>query len=195
MFWRTPIGSCAKKVFPCSFLWSGMALTPRRLPKQLPEAFFTGYLTGKELATAYASADIFVFPSTTDTFGNVIIEAQASGLPVIVSDSGGPKSWWKTKPRVLSPNRMTLTILRALSARSRLILHCGSIWATPLVKASSTGAGQTRSESFGRSRTSRDICLVASREKSRVVAHESSRPEGNHTNTRGFTDSSRPCER
>ncbi len=50
-----------------------------------------GYLTGEPLATAYASADIFVFPSTTDTFGNVIIEAQASGLPVIVSDLGGPK--------------------------------------------------------------------------------------------------------
>jgi glycosyltransferase involved in cell wall biosynthesis len=61
------------------------------LGETLPEAVFTGYLTGKELATAYASADIFVFPSTTDTFGNVIIEAQASGVPVIVSDAGGPK--------------------------------------------------------------------------------------------------------
>jgi glycosyltransferase involved in cell wall biosynthesis len=61
------------------------------LAKSLPDAFFTGYLRGKELATAYASADIFVFPSTTDTFGNVILEAQASGLPVVVSDSGGPK--------------------------------------------------------------------------------------------------------
>ncbi len=59
--------------------------------KSLPEAFFTGYLTGSELATAYASADIFVFPSTTDTFGNVILEAQACGVPVVVSDSGGPK--------------------------------------------------------------------------------------------------------
>jgi glycosyltransferase involved in cell wall biosynthesis len=59
--------------------------------KSLPEAVFTGYLRGTELATAYASADIFVFPSTTDTFGNVILEAQASGLPVVVSDSGGPK--------------------------------------------------------------------------------------------------------
>jgi glycosyltransferase involved in cell wall biosynthesis len=61
------------------------------LAQSLPEAFFTGYLTGKDLAAAYASADIFVFPSTTDTFGNVIIEAQASGVPVVVSDSGGPK--------------------------------------------------------------------------------------------------------
>jgi glycosyltransferase involved in cell wall biosynthesis len=61
------------------------------LSETMPDAFFTGYLTGKELAAAYASADIFVFPSTTDTFGNVIIEAQASGVPVIVSDAGGPK--------------------------------------------------------------------------------------------------------
>jgi glycosyltransferase involved in cell wall biosynthesis len=59
--------------------------------ESLPDALFTGYLTGEELAAAYASADIFVFPSTTDTFGNVIIEAQASGVPVVVSDSGGPK--------------------------------------------------------------------------------------------------------
>jgi glycosyltransferase involved in cell wall biosynthesis len=61
------------------------------LSETLPDAVFTGYLTGIELATAYASADVFAFPSTTDTFGNVIIEAQASGVPVVVSDSGGPK--------------------------------------------------------------------------------------------------------
>ncbi len=61
------------------------------LTDALPEAVFTGYLRGTDLATAYASADIFVFPSTTDTFGNVVIEAQASGVPVIVSDTGGPK--------------------------------------------------------------------------------------------------------
>jgi glycosyltransferase involved in cell wall biosynthesis len=61
------------------------------LHEAMPEAIFTGYLRGKELAAAYASADVFVFPSTTDTFGNVVIEAQASGVPVIVSDTGGPK--------------------------------------------------------------------------------------------------------
>ena len=54
-------------------------------------AFFTGYLAGDELQDGYASADLFVFPSATDTFGNVILEAQSSGLPVIVSDAGGPK--------------------------------------------------------------------------------------------------------
>src|SRR5262249_31739039 len=61
------------------------------LAESLPDAIFTGYLRGKDLAAAYASADVFAFPSTTDTFGNVIIEAQASGVPVVVSDSGGPK--------------------------------------------------------------------------------------------------------
>jgi glycosyltransferase involved in cell wall biosynthesis len=52
---------------------------------------FTGYLDGEDLATAYASADLFLFPSSTDTFGNVILEAQASGLPVIVTNQGGPQ--------------------------------------------------------------------------------------------------------
>ena len=51
---------------------------------------FTGRLEGEHLAAAYASSDVFVFPSTTDTFGNVVLEAQASGLPVIVADRGGP---------------------------------------------------------------------------------------------------------
>ena len=51
---------------------------------------FTGYLSGERLASVYASADLFVFPSTTDTFGNVVLEAQASGIPVVVTDQGGP---------------------------------------------------------------------------------------------------------
>ncbi len=51
---------------------------------------FTGLLVGDDLARAYASADMFVFPSASDTFGNVVLEAQASGLPAIVSNEGGP---------------------------------------------------------------------------------------------------------
>ena len=51
---------------------------------------FTGYLSGERLASVYASADLFVFPSATDTFGNVVLEAQASGIPVVVTDQGGP---------------------------------------------------------------------------------------------------------
>ncbi len=72
----------------------------------LPEAVFTGALVGHELAQAFASADLFLFPSTTDTFGNVIIEALASGLPCIVSDQGGPKD-------LIEPGR-TGAITRAL---------------------------------------------------------------------------------
>ena len=51
---------------------------------------FTGYLKGNDLPAVYASSDLFVFPSNTDTFGNVVLEAQASGIPVIVSNQGGP---------------------------------------------------------------------------------------------------------
>ncbi|PMP75392.1 MAG: glycosyltransferase family 1 protein, partial [Chloroflexus aggregans] len=50
---------------------------------------FTGYLKGEALAVAYASADAFVFPSDTDTFGQVIQEAMASGLPVVAARAGG----------------------------------------------------------------------------------------------------------
>jgi glycosyltransferase involved in cell wall biosynthesis len=50
---------------------------------------FTGYLQGEDLSHAYASADIFCFPSASETFGNVVLEAMASGLPVIAPNSGG----------------------------------------------------------------------------------------------------------
>ncbi len=55
-------------------------------------ATFLGWLGGIELARVYASADIFLFPSATDTFGQVILEAQASGLPVLAVAAGGPLS-------------------------------------------------------------------------------------------------------
>ncbi len=64
-----------------------------RLAERLGEhATFLGWLSGAELARTYASADIFLFPSATDTFGQVILEAQASGLPVIAVSEGGPRS-------------------------------------------------------------------------------------------------------
>ena len=56
------------------------------------EARFLGWLQGDELARAYADADVFLFPSATDTFGQVILEAQASGLPVVAVAEGGPLS-------------------------------------------------------------------------------------------------------
>jgi glycosyltransferase involved in cell wall biosynthesis len=56
----------------------------------MPTASFPGVLRGDALATAYANMDAFVFPSHTDTFGNVILEALASGVPAIVTPDGGP---------------------------------------------------------------------------------------------------------
>ena len=52
---------------------------------------FLGFRHGRELAALYASSDVFAFPSTTDTLGQVVLEAQASGIPVLVTDQGGPK--------------------------------------------------------------------------------------------------------
>ncbi len=53
---------------------------------------FTGYLQGEHLAEAYASSDLMVFPSTTETFGNVVLESLACGTPVIGANSGGVKN-------------------------------------------------------------------------------------------------------
>lgn len=58
----------------------------------LPEAHFTGFAKGEDLSRAYASSDIFLFPSHTETFGNVTLEAMASGLPCLVADAIGSKS-------------------------------------------------------------------------------------------------------
>ena len=55
------------------------------------QATFTGVLKGEALATAYANMDVFAFPSRTDTYGNVVLEALASGVPAVVTDGGGPQ--------------------------------------------------------------------------------------------------------
>jgi phosphatidylinositol alpha 1,6-mannosyltransferase len=62
------------------------------LREHLRRAEFTGVLRGKALSEAYANMDLFVFPSHTDTFGNVVLEALASGVPAVVTPDGGPKT-------------------------------------------------------------------------------------------------------
>jgi phosphatidylinositol alpha 1,6-mannosyltransferase len=61
------------------------------LRRDLKEAEFAGVLRGAALARAYANMDVLVFPSHTDTFGNVVLEALASGVPAVVTPDGGPK--------------------------------------------------------------------------------------------------------
>lgn len=63
-----------------------------RLKRDLPDAIFTGFIEGEELARAYASSDVFLFPSLTETFGNVTLEAMASGLPTVCADATGSRS-------------------------------------------------------------------------------------------------------
>tara|TARA_R100000388_G_scaffold94990_2_gene84827 strand:- start:15000 stop:16160 length:1161 start_codon:yes stop_codon:yes gene_type:complete len=62
------------------------------LQEHMPEAHYTGFLEGEDLARAYASSDVFLFPSHTETFGNVTLEAMSSGLPCLVADATGSKS-------------------------------------------------------------------------------------------------------
>ncbi|MCB1043158.1 MAG: glycosyltransferase family 1 protein [Acidobacteria bacterium] len=62
-----------------------------RLQQQFPSLIFTGSLTGPQLSQHYASADMFLFPSMTDTFGNVVLEAMSSGLPVVAYDGAAAR--------------------------------------------------------------------------------------------------------
>lgn len=61
------------------------------LEDQLPNTVFTGFLEGEDLAQAYASSDVFLFPSDTETFGNVTLEAMASGLPAVCAEAVGSR--------------------------------------------------------------------------------------------------------
>ena len=73
------------------FLIAGHGSDQEWLAQNMKHAEFTGVVTGENLARVYADMDVFAFPSRTDTFGNVILEALASGVPPVVTTGGGPK--------------------------------------------------------------------------------------------------------
>src|SRR5271165_4000177 len=73
------------------FLIVGQGAEESWLRANMQNADFTGVLRGEALARAYANMDVFAFPSQTDTYGNVVLEALASGVPAVVTDSGGPR--------------------------------------------------------------------------------------------------------
>jgi len=89
-----------------AFVLAGDGPIRSELEQLMPDAIFLGHQNGTDLSAAYASSDIFVFPSTTETFGNVTLEAMASGTPPICADQGGASGIIKdgitgllTKPR------------------------------------------------------------------------------------------------
>jgi phosphatidylinositol alpha 1,6-mannosyltransferase len=73
------------------FLIVGQGAEEPWLKAKMQRADFLGVLRGEALARAYANMDVFVFPSRTDTYGNVVLEALASGVPAVVTDAGGPR--------------------------------------------------------------------------------------------------------
>jgi glycosyltransferase involved in cell wall biosynthesis len=81
----------AKGVNGVRFLIVGHGSEEDVLRRDLKQAEFAGVLRGAALARAYANMDVLVFPSHTDTFGNVVLEALASGVPAVVTPDGGPK--------------------------------------------------------------------------------------------------------
>jgi glycosyltransferase involved in cell wall biosynthesis len=78
--------------YPVRALVVGDGPACEMLRERLPRAVFAGHLRGPELATAYASSDVFLFPSETETFGNVTLEAMASGIPTVCANATGSKS-------------------------------------------------------------------------------------------------------
>ena len=91
------------------------------LRERLHRAEFTGVLRGEELACAYANMDLFVFPSHTDTFGNVVLEALASGVPAIVTPDGGPRTIVRDGEtgRIVPDDQFTSAITEILSDSAR----------------------------------------------------------------------------
>jgi glycosyltransferase involved in cell wall biosynthesis len=87
-----------------------------------PEALFPGVLRGPALAAAYADMDLFLFPSHTDTFGNVVLEALASGVPALVTPDGGPAHIVRDSEtgHIVPDDRFAPTIAALLANPTRL---------------------------------------------------------------------------
>ncbi len=84
-----------KKRNDIAFVLAGDGPIRNELEHQMPKAVFLGYTSGEDLSEAFASSDIFVFPSTTETFGNVTLEAMASGIPPVCANQGGASGFIK----------------------------------------------------------------------------------------------------
>lgn len=78
-----------------NFIIAGSGSAEEELQHRMPSAYFLGNLSQDNLAQVYSDCDIFLFPSESETYGNVVVEAMSCGLPTICADGGGPKSFIK----------------------------------------------------------------------------------------------------
>lgn len=78
---------------PYNFIIAGDGIAAKACKAEMKNAIFLGNLSHPELARLYASSDIFLFPSVSETFGNVVAEAMASGLPCVIADGGGSRDF------------------------------------------------------------------------------------------------------
>ena len=106
---------------------------------RMPDAVFTGYLNGEDLATAYASSDIFFNASVTETFGNVTLEAMACGLPAVCADATGSRSLVKH-----GVNGFLAKDVTASAFAERL----GQILSNPDLSAQMAAASHDRSQAY-----------------------------------------------
>lgn len=111
----------------------------RRLQSLFPSAVFAGFLNGETLARAYASSDIFFFPSATESFGNVTLEAMASGLPTVCADATGSSS--------LVLDGVTGYLVRA-GDQAGFVDRLASLVAQPAVRARMGAAARARALGF-----------------------------------------------
>ncbi|RWY55951.1 glycosyltransferase family 1 protein [Mucilaginibacter gilvus] len=78
---------------PLNFIIAGDGTALKASKTRMPKAIFTGKINHSQLAVLYASSDVFLFPSVSETYGNVVLEAMASGLPCVIADGGGSKDF------------------------------------------------------------------------------------------------------
>ena len=90
--WKRVGAACAARGVAAQLVVVGDGPYKARMEEELAGmgAYFLGFRTGRPLATLYASADVFIFPSVTETLGQVVMEAQCAGLAAVVADEGGP---------------------------------------------------------------------------------------------------------
>ncbi|MEM1121273.1 MAG: glycosyltransferase family 1 protein, partial [Bacteroidota bacterium] len=78
---------------PYNLLIAGDGVAESELKERIPQAYFLGKIGHEKLSILYASADVFLFTSITETYGNVVVEAMASGLPCVIANGGGSKNF------------------------------------------------------------------------------------------------------